>query len=73
MDFRSNSVLSESTNFIDFELLPANTQDKIKSVIVPTTIVERLRDDSNWLWPTHNIEEVAVERVSKKNHIANIF
>ena len=37
MYFRHNSVVSESQNFMDFGLSPANTPDKLKSVIVPTT------------------------------------
>ena len=62
----SISVLSESPSFINFGLTPANTPDKLKSVIVPTTRVGRLTNGSNWLPPKHNIEEVTVEIVGKQ-------
>ena len=66
MDFGSNSVLSKSPDFMDFGLPTANTRDKLKSVIVPTTTFGRLVDGSYWLPPRHDIEEVTTERVSEK-------
>ena len=47
MDFWSNSVVAESPNFMDFRLSPANTTDKLKSVIGPTTRVKILTNGSN--------------------------
>ena len=46
MYFGINSVLSESPNFMDFGLSPANTPDKLESVIIPTTIVVMLKNGS---------------------------
>ena len=65
MDLMSISVLSESPSFMNFGLTPANTPDKLKSVIVPTTRVERLTNGSDWILTKHNIEEVTVERVGE--------
>ena len=65
MDFGSDYVFVESPKFMDFRLSPTNTTARLKSVISPTTIVERLTNGSNWLASRHDIEEVTVERVSK--------
>ena len=53
MDFASNSVVVESPIFMDLGLSPANTTDKLKSVIGPTARVEALEDSSNWLASRH--------------------
>ena len=60
MDFASNSVVSESPNFMDLGLSPANTTDKLKSVIVPTTRVEGFVDISNWIASRRGCEEFTV-------------
>ena len=65
MDFASNSVISESPNFMDLGMLPANTTDKLKSVIGPVIIVEGLTGSFEWLAYSHGIVIVAVIRVSK--------
>ena len=44
IEFASNSVVAEIPNFMDFRLSPANTTDKLKSVIGPNTRVERLKN-----------------------------
>ena len=59
MDFGSNSVISESPNFMDFRLSPANTSDKLKSVISSTARVEMLTN-GYWLVYSHDIEEGTV-------------
>ena len=64
MDFGSNSVVAESLNFMDFRLLPANTTDKLKSIIGRTTRVEMTTNGSNWIASRHDIEEVTLKRVS---------
>ena len=46
MDFGCNSVVTESPNFMNFGRLPANTLDKIKSGIAPTTRVGGLTNGS---------------------------
>ena len=74
MEFGSNYVVAESPNLMDFGLSLANTPDKIKSVIGPTTRVVRLTNGSSWLASGHDIEEVMVEKVSKaKAYIDYIF
>ena len=49
MDLVSNSIFTESPNFMDLGLSPANKTDKLKSVIGPTNKVEGLTDISGWL------------------------
>ena len=71
IDFRSNSVVAKSPNFMPFRLRPANTADKLNSVIVPTTRVGRLTDLSKCLVSRQDIEEVAVERVSEAKVYSN--
>ena len=65
MDFSSNSVVAKSPNFLDLGLSPANTTDKLKSVIGPATRVEVLMDISDWLVSWHGFEEVTVGRVGE--------
>ena len=71
MDFGSNSVVTKSPNFMDLSLSPANTTDKLKSIISPATRVERLTNGSNWLASRHDIEEVRVERVGEAKFYSN--
>ena len=61
MDFASNSVVAESPNFLDLGLLPDNTADELKSVIGPTTSVEGLKDNSDWLASRHGCEKLRWE------------
>ena len=71
MNFKSDTVLSENPNFINFRLSPVNTTDKLGSVIVPTTRVGSPINGSYWLQPGPHIEEATADRVSKtkaKNH-----
>ena len=65
MDFTSNYVIGESPNFMNLGLSPANTADKIKSVISPDTRFEVLTDGSYWLASRHGIEEITAGRVSE--------
>ena len=73
MNLGRNCVLSESLNFMDFGLSTANTPDKLKYIIVPTTRVRRLTNVSDWLRPMDDIEEVTAEILSKKNRAATIL
>ena len=71
MKFRSETVLSEITNFMDFGLSDVNTTDELGSVFVPTNRVRRSTDGSNWLPPGNDISEATADRVSgakEKNH-----
>ena len=56
IDFGSNSVVAKSPNFMPFRLRPANTADKLNSLIVPTTRVGRLADLSKCLVSRQDIE-----------------
>ena len=47
MDFVSNSVVAEIPKLLDLGLSPANTADKLNSVIGRTTRVEELKDISD--------------------------
>ena len=46
-------------------LLPVNTTDKLRSVIVPTTRVGGPTNGYNWFQSRHGIEEATADRVSK--------
>ena len=65
MNFGSDTVLSKSPNFMDFGLLSVNTTDELMSVFVPTTIIGRPMDGSNWLPPRRGISKATVDRVSR--------
>ena len=65
MELGGDCVVAKSPNSIGFRLLPTNTTDKLKSVIVSTTRVGRLTNGSNLLASRHGIEEVTVEIVSE--------
>ena len=65
MNFRSDTVLSEIPNFMNFRLLSVNTTYELWFIFVPTTIVGRLMDGSNWLLPGHDINEATADGVSK--------
>ena len=67
MNFRSDTVLSESPNFMNFGLSYVKTTDKIGSVFVPTTRVGRTTNVSNWILPGHDISKATTDRVSKTN------
>ena len=71
MNFGSDTVLSESPNFMDFGLSSANTRDELGSVFAPSTKIGRVTDVSNWIIPGHDISEATADRVSgtkSKNH-----
>ena len=58
MELASNSVVAKSPKYMDLGLSLANTTDKLKSVIGPTTRVEGLMDGSDWLASRHGCKEV---------------
>ena len=71
MNFRSDTVLYESPNFMDFELLSVNTMDELGSVFIPTTRIRKLMDGSNWILSSHDISEATEDRaigMKAKNH-----
>ena len=70
-NFRSDTVLSESPNFMDFRLPSVNTTDELGSIFSPTTRIGRPADGSNWFPPGRDISEATADRVSEtkaKNH-----
>ena len=70
-NFGSDTVLSESPNFMDFWLSSFNTTDELGSFFLPTTIIGRPTDGSNWLLTGNDISEGTADRVSgtkAKNH-----
>ena len=71
MNFRSDTVLSENPNFMNFGLSPVNTTDKLGSVIAPTIRVGITTNFSDWLQPWHDIEETKADGVietKSRNH-----
>ena len=71
MNFRSDTVLSESPNFIHFGVSSIITTDELRYVFVPTTIIGRPTDGSNWLLSGHDINESTAVRLrgtKAKNH-----
>ena len=64
-NFGSDTVLSKNPNFMNFGLLPVNTTDKLRSIIVLTARVGGPRNGSNWLQSGHDIEEAKLDRVRK--------
>ena len=63
MNFTCDSILGETTKFVDLGLLPAHTTDKLKSIIGPATRNGGLTDHSNWLTSRHHIAELTKGRV----------
>ena len=66
MKFGSDTVLSKSTNFIDFELSSFNKTDELGYVFLPATIFGRPKDGSNCLMPGLDISEATSDIVSGK-------
>ena len=65
MNLTRDAVLTESLNFMNLGLLSVHTSDELGSVFIPTTIIVRNIDGSNWLLPGHSIGEVTADRVSR--------
>ena len=71
MNFWSDTILSESPNFMDLGLSTFNKTDELGSVVVPTARIGRPEDGSNWLLPGHDISEATadiVNRTKANNH-----
>ena len=65
MNFTSNSVLGESPKFMDLGLSPANTADKLNSVLSSATRAEGLTENSEWIASRHGCKEFTLGIVSK--------
>ena len=69
-----DAILIKSPNFMNMELLSVHTSDEPGSVFIPSTIIRRQKDRSNWLPPGHLIGEVIAEIMSRtrleKNYCA---
>ena len=64
MTFRSDTVLSESPNFMNFGLSSVNTTNELWSGFITTTRIGRPAYGSNLLPPGHNIIEATLDRWS---------
>ena len=63
MNLTCNTVLPESPNFVNLGLSSVHTLDELGYVFIPTTIIGRDIDGSNWLPPGHCISKVTADRV----------
>ena len=63
-NFGSDTVLSKSTNFMDFGLLSVKTTYELGFVFIPTTRSRRPTDGSNWILTGQDISEAKADRVS---------
>ena len=71
MNFRSDAVLPESPNFMDFGLFSVNKTDELGSVFIPTNRSGRPTYGSNRILPGNYISEATAHIVSgtkAKNH-----
>ena len=71
MNFAINAVFDENPKFMDLELSPTHTADKLKSVIGPATKVRGLTDNSDGLTSSHGIAKVTAYRVSEAKAYSN--
>ena len=65
MNFRSDTVLFENPNFMDFRLSSITTTDELGPVFVTTTRIGSPTDGTNWLLLGHDISEATVDIVSR--------
>ena len=74
MNFASDTVLSESTNFMDLGLSSVDTTDEIGTVFDPTTIIGLATHGSNWLPRNYRISEATADRVrrTESKHSSNL-
>ena len=63
----SDTVLSESPNFMDLGLSSVNRTDELGSVFDPTTIIRSLTHGFNCLPHSHRISEATADRASGNN------
>ena len=66
MNLESDTFLSESTNFTDFELSSVDTTDELESVFASTTRIGLEMHGSDWLPCSHCISEATSDRVNRK-------
>ena len=64
MNFASDTVLSESPNFMDLGLPSVDTMDELGSVLAPTNRIGLETHVSNWFLRSHSISEAILDRVS---------
>ena len=74
MNSGSDAVVTPNPNFMNFGIASVNITDKIGSVRLPATRVERPTEISDWIRQGHNIEEAMTDRVSEtRSKIAYIL
>ena len=64
MHLARNTVLTKISNIMNLGLSSVHTSDELGSVFIPTNIIRRQTDGSNWVPPGHRIGEVTADRVS---------
>ena len=62
----SDAVLTESPNFMNLGISSVHISNELGSVFIPTTIIKRPTDVSNWPPLGHIIGEVTVDREIRK-------
>ena len=65
MNFRSDTVLTKSPNFVNLELSSVHTPDELRSVFIPTTRIGTPTDGSNCLLTSHRIGEFIADIMSR--------
>ena len=66
VNLASDTVLSESPNFMDLGLSSVDTTDELGSVFSPTTRIGLATHGYNWILHIHRISEATADRVSGK-------
>ena len=64
MNLTCDAIITESPNFMNMELSYVHTLYEIGSVFIPTTVIRRPTDVSNWLPLVHRIVGITADRVS---------
>ena len=65
MNLTRNAFLTKIPNFMNMGIFSVRTSYELRSVFIPTTIIRRPTDGSNWLLPDHCSGEVTAEIVSR--------
>ena len=65
MNLTRDAIITKSPNFMNLGLSFVHTSYELGSVSIPTTIIGRPTDGSNWLLPGHRIGKVTADRVSR--------
>ena len=64
MNYASDTILSESPNFMGFGMLSVEIMNELRSVFSPTTRIGAVVHGYNWLPRSHCISEATADRMS---------